>query len=154
MTARVEAPIAATHDVHWWLRAGLALLAASAALTGVWAAVLPTAFYSSFPGGGHAWVALLPPYNEHLVRDVGDLYLGFTVLLAWAAISLRPHLVVAALVSWEASALPHALFHLAHLGGLTPADAVAQMSALAGTALLPLVLLLALRRQPLPERVH
>jgi hypothetical protein len=148
MTAQLEAPISATHDVRWWLRAGLALLAASAVLTGVWAAVVPTAFYSSFPGGGHTWVALLPPYNEHLVRDVGDLYLGFSVLLVWAAISLRPHLVCAALVSWEASALPHALFHLAHLGGLPPADAITQMSALAGTALLPLVLLLVLRLQP------
>src|SRR5215471_14889090 len=30
---------------------------------------LPDSFYDSFPTPGHAWVALLPPHNEHLLRD-------------------------------------------------------------------------------------
>ncbi len=141
MSARAHPP----DTLRWrrlWLRAGLTLLAGGAAMTGFWAALAPHAFYAGFPGGGHAWVATLPPYNEHLVRDVGDLYLGFTVLLVWAAVTLRRQLVYAALVAWLASALPHTIFHLGHLDGYAPADAVAQTAVLALTVLLPIALLI------------
>jgi len=125
-----------------WLRAGLVLLAGGAAMTGCWAALAPQAFYAGFPGGGHTWVAVLPPYNEHLVRDVGGLYLGFTVLLVWAAVTLQRQLVCAALLAWLASALPHTVFHLGHLGGYAPGDALAQTAVLALTVLLPVALLI------------
>jgi hypothetical protein len=35
-------------------------------------------------------VSLLPPYNEHLVRDVGALSLAMTVLLGYAAVRPEP----------------------------------------------------------------
>src|SRR5882757_2805799 len=65
-------------------RAALGFLAAAAILIGVTAAFAPRTFYDDFPFVTH-WVELLPPYNEHLVTDVGGLYLGFAVLFAWAA---------------------------------------------------------------------
>jgi len=42
-------------------------------LVGFWALLAPRSFYDDFPGGGRSWVSALPPYNEHLVRDVGGL---------------------------------------------------------------------------------
>ena len=63
------------------VRVGCAALALSSAVIGVWAAFFPHAFYAHFPGGGHAWVAVDGPVNEHLVRDVGQLNLGFALLL-------------------------------------------------------------------------
>mgnify|MGYP006203677057 CR=1 FL=1 len=56
------------------LRIALILLFASALLVGLTATVFPRTFYEDFPFVAH-WVVLLPPYNEHLVTDVGGLYL-------------------------------------------------------------------------------
>ena len=36
----------------------------------------PAAFYDDFPGLGRMWVAPDGPYNQHLVRDVGELNLA------------------------------------------------------------------------------
>ena len=64
-----------------WLRAGIALLAAAFGAVGFWAQLAPQSFYDDFPGGGGTWVSALPPYNEHLVRDVGGLNLALVLLL-------------------------------------------------------------------------
>ena len=69
-------------------RAALGFLFLAALTIGLTAAVLPRTFYDDFPFLAH-WVELLPPYNEHLVTDVGGLYLGFAVLFAWAAWTLE-----------------------------------------------------------------
>ena len=66
-------------------RAALWITAASAAGVGLIAAFAPRTFYDDFPYLGH-WVDRLPPYNEHLVTDVGALYLAFALVLAWAAV--------------------------------------------------------------------
>ena len=80
-------------------RAALGFLFAPALVIGLTAAVLPRTFYDDFPFLAH-WVELLPPYNEHLVTDVGGLYLGFAVLFAWAAWTLDRTLVRAVCVAW------------------------------------------------------
>jgi hypothetical protein len=96
------------------VRAALALLALSAALVGFWALLAPGSFYPSFPGFGLAWVADAGPYDEHLVRDVGALYLA---LLALTLVSLlRPRAArpwVAGLV-WLVFSVPHLAFHATH----------------------------------------
>ena len=56
-------------------------------VVGVWALLAPASFYRSFPISGHPWVSLLPPYNEHLTRDVGELSLALTVVLTAAAVT-------------------------------------------------------------------
>ncbi|HSR94227.1 MAG TPA: hypothetical protein VLK56_05125 [Solirubrobacterales bacterium] len=53
-------------------RAALVVLLLSAASIGLLAALAPHTFYEDFPFVSH-WVDLLPPYNEHLVTDVGGL---------------------------------------------------------------------------------
>lgn len=119
-------------------RAALVVLALSAASIGLTATLAPHTFYDDFPFLSH-WVDLLPPYNEHLVTDVGGLYLGFTVLFAWAAWTLQPTLVRAACSAWLLSATLHLLFHATHLEGFGTADGVAEIASLAFLLVPPLI---------------
>jgi hypothetical protein len=107
-------------------RAGLGILAVFQAIIGVWALFALTGFYSSFPLPGHSWVSLLPPYNEHLVRDVGELSLALTVVLAAAAVSGYWLLSAVAVAAIAFYAVPHAIFHFLHVEGFPTSDAVAQ----------------------------
>jgi hypothetical protein len=106
----------------------LAVLAAIQAVTGLWALGAPQAFYDFFPSGGTPWVALLPPYNEHLVRDVGAGTLALGVALALAAWWLDSRVVITAVAAFLTSTVPHAVFHSVHLEHFPPVDAVAQQA--------------------------
>ena len=111
-------------------RAALTVLLLAALTIGLTAAIVPRTFYDDFPFVTR-WVELLPPYNEHLVTDVGSLYLGFAVLLAWAAWTLDRTLVQAVSVAWLLAAGIHLLFHAGHLGNFSTGDAVAEIASLA-----------------------
>jgi hypothetical protein len=102
------------------VRLGLAALAVSQLIIGVWALFAPAGFYGGFPSTRHAWVALLPPYNEHLVRDVGALSLAWSVMLVGAAIWPRRLLVRLAVLAFAAYAVPHTIFHAEHLASARP----------------------------------
>jgi hypothetical protein len=118
-----------------WLRAGLLVLTAITAVTGAWQLFLPESFY------GLRWVSLLPPFNEHLMRDVGAGTLATAVVLAAATVYLERRLVVTALAASLTFSVPHTIFHATHLAGFTAADAVGQMASLALTVALPAALL-------------
>jgi hypothetical protein len=111
-------------------RAALIFLLVAALAIGLTAAILPRTFYDDFPFVA-SWVELLPPYNEHLVTDVGGLYLGFAVLLAWAAWTLERTLIQAVSVAWLLSAGIHLLFHAGHLENFSTGDAIAEIVSLA-----------------------
>ncbi|HEX7212489.1 MAG TPA: hypothetical protein VF241_16325 [Propionibacteriaceae bacterium] len=113
------------------VRAGLGILAALEAIVGVWGLLAPMSFYRSFPLPGHGWVSLLPPYNEHLTRDVGELSLALTVLLVAAAVTGQWLLSVVAIIATAVYAVPHAVYHALHLEGFPTGDAVAQMVGIA-----------------------
>ncbi len=102
------------------VRWGTTLLGLSAAVPGVWALAAPRSFFRDFPGAGLGWVASFPPYNEHLIRDVGSFYLGFAVLLLLAALSADRVALRVALLGFIAFTIPHFIFHLQHRdsGGL------------------------------------
>jgi hypothetical protein len=68
---------------------GLAVLAVNALVSGAWALVQPHTFFNHYPAG-LGWVALIPPFNEHLVRDLGGLSLGFGVLFVVAIRHRQP----------------------------------------------------------------
>jgi hypothetical protein len=108
------------------LRVGLLILAAVQAVQGLWALAVPRAFYDSFPLPGHPWVALLPPYNEHLVRDLGAFSLALTTVLGAAALTLDRTMIRTALLALAVFAVPHTIFHAGHLAGFPATDAVAQ----------------------------
>ena len=124
-----------------WLRGGIAVIAVTPALVGIWATASPRGFYDDFPGAGHHWVSAVGAYDEHLVRDVGALYLGALVLLAFAWTWLDRRLVQATVVSYAVAALPHLIYHLTALDGFSTGDAVAEIGGLALNVVLPLCLL-------------
>ncbi|MDX6636383.1 MAG: hypothetical protein QOF06_2586 [Solirubrobacterales bacterium] len=121
-------------------QAALCLLFASALSIGLTAFALPRTFYEDFPFLTH-WVNLLPPYNEHLITDVGGLNLGFAVLFGWAAWTLDRTLSRAVCVAWILTASLHLIFHASHLDGFGAADAVAEILTLTLLLLPPALVL-------------
>jgi len=111
-------------------RVALVVLLVSAATIGLTATLAPRTFYDDFPFLA-SWVELLPPYNEHLVTDVGGLYLGFALLFAWAARTLDRTLVRAVCAAWLLTATIHLVFHASHLEGFSTADAIGELASLA-----------------------
>jgi len=106
-------------------RAALAVLILTQGAIAVWALLAPRAFYDAFPGGGRSWVAPLGPYDEHLVRDVGALSLGLTVVLLAAVLWPERRLRLIAGLAYLAWSVPHLVFHLTADGVLATGDRIA-----------------------------
>ena len=71
---------------------------AGRSLTGPLGSLLaPHNWYGEFPVGSGRWISSLGPYDEHLVRDFGSLYLALGLLLAFAGFALDRLLVRAVL---------------------------------------------------------
>jgi hypothetical protein len=117
-------------------RAALALLCGYCLLLGAIAVVAPHTFFADFPFLAH-WVERLPPYNEHLVTDVGGAYLGFVVVLGLAAWRLERGLVLAACAGFLTVALLHLLFHATHLEGFGGLEGAEELAALASLVIPP-----------------
>jgi hypothetical protein len=111
------------------LRALLAVLALGAAVPGTWAMLAPRSFYGDFPGPS-SWVSELPPYNAHLVTDVGAFYLAFTLLFAWAALRPDRALVLPLCTGWALFGSAHLAWHVTHLEGFSAIDAIGQTTSL------------------------
>ena len=112
-----------THDetIHarrGLLRAILLTLAIPQGVLGLWALFAPHSFYSDFPSGTDGWVHVLGPYDEHLVTDVGGLFVALAVLLVLAAVSLI-------------FTIAHSGWHAFHLDAFGTGDAVAEMAGFA-----------------------
>lgn len=87
---------------------------------GVQAALLPRSFFEDFPLG-RGWVANTGgAYNEHLVRDVGVLFVALVVATAWTARTRGGDRAVA--VAWIVQGVAHLGFHAAHLDHLSGGD--------------------------------
>ena len=127
-------------------RATLIPLGAIQLVNGIWATLAPRSFYDDFPLGIGGWVSALPEYNEHLMRDVGGLFLATGFILLAASVRLERRLVVIALVSYLLFSIPHAIFHFFNLEPYGTGDAIGNVVALAATVLLPLGLLVLLSR--------
>jgi hypothetical protein len=119
-------------------RAFLGLLCLYSLFLGATAAFAPRTFYDDFPFLAH-WVERLPPYNEHLVTDIGGLYLGFAVLFGWAAWKLERTLVIAVSSAFLLVAVLHLAFHAGHLHGFDTAEAIGELAALASLLIPPAV---------------
>jgi alkylhydroperoxidase family enzyme len=115
------------------------------ALIGLWALFGPRSFYDDFPAGTDGWVNPLGPFDEHLVTDVGALFVALGVLMVLAGISLRRRFVVGAAVAWLLYAIPHFVWHLFNLEPLSTGDAVAN-SITTGASVLGALAILGLAR--------
>ena len=115
-------------------------------VNGIWATLAPRSFYDDFPLGIGGWVSALPDYNEHLMRDVGGLFLATGFVLLAAAAWLERRLLVVALVSYLLFAIPHAIFHFFNLEPYGAGDVIGNVVALAATVVLPVWLLVVAAR--------
>ena len=127
------------------IRAALGVLGVIQLVDGLYALLLPHSFYDDFPLG-RAWVAALPGYNEHLVRDVGSLFIATGVILMAAALSLDRRLVFVACVSYLCFSVPHTIYHLFNLGPYDTGDAIGNVVTLTATVLIPAWVLFVIRR--------
>jgi hypothetical protein len=118
----------------------LLLIAAFMAPVGVQAALFPRSFFNSFPVG-RGWIAAAGgAYNEHLIRDVGVLFVALVIATAWTAITRQGDRAVA--VAWIVQGVAHLVFHTTHLHDLTGLDRAALLGSL---AVIPVLAALALR---------
>lgn len=120
----------------------LAILAATGAFTGPWAAFAPRSFYDNFPGFGRYWVNVDGPYNEHLVRDVGATYLALMVVALLAAVSMERIAVLIAAATTLTFGVFHFSYHVHHLDVYNTADSILNMAALGGSVVLAAMLLI------------
>ena len=93
-------------------------------LIGLWAVLAPRSFYDDFPAGTDGWVNVLGPFDEHLVTDVGALFVALGFLMCFAAVSLRRGTVLAAAIAWLLFAVPHFVWHVLNLEPYGTADAI------------------------------
>ncbi|TMR96853.1 hypothetical protein EJK15_21240 [Nonomuraea basaltis] len=111
----------------------------------------PKFFYDNVPTTNHPWVSLIPPYSEHLMRDVGALTMTYAFVLAVAAVTMDRLMVRTALVANLIFAVPHFIFHAFHLEEFSVGDAIGQTISLGVGVLLPAACL-ALTWPGLPAR--
>ncbi|PJJ70496.1 hypothetical protein CLV46_0017 [Diaminobutyricimonas aerilata] len=124
-------------------RVVLALTVLIGAYVGIWGYVVPDAFYTSFPGFGLHWIDIDGPFNEHLIRDVGSLYiaLGAGSLVAIFTRTAMPGRVMG--VVWFVFGVLHFGYHVLHPEGTT-LDVVGSIVSLGVSALVGVVLMLPL----------
>ncbi len=92
------------------MRLALLLIAASWVLTGLYVLADPQGFYAAVPG-----LAMMGPFNLHLIRDVGLAFVASGAATLWGAWRHMPAVALAG-IAWP---LLHAGFHLqiwAHRG--------------------------------------
>ncbi|WP_345641079.1 hypothetical protein [Streptomyces tremellae] len=135
----------------------LLVLAALGAYTGGWAYFLTGSWYRSFPGFGLSWLPVLGPYNEHLAKDTGALYLALAALSCCAARWAGDRRLTAVTVlTWLVFSVPHLVHHLRHLDMYGTTDQVLNGVVLgffaAAAAALAVPAPCAVRARPRPRR--
>lgn len=116
--------------------------AAIGLFVGLWAAAWPHSFYMSFPGLGRVWIAADGPYNEHLIRDVGSLYVALAAASIAATFSRTPDAGRVVGVAWAVFGIPHFIYHASHFAGMAALDVVGNAVSLGASLLLGVVLML------------
>jgi hypothetical protein len=127
---------------------------------GLWQQFAPRSFYDDFPGAGRHWVSPDGPYNEHLIRDVGQGNIAFGVVALLALLSGSIWLARATGLAAVLANVPHQIYHQRNLD-ILPAttDRVLQtatLSLVTVSALALALLAFAMRpeRAPVPEAVR
>ena len=133
MTARARS----SPPAQGWLRAGLTVLALITLVVGAWQYFAPRSFYTDIPT-----VAADPPFNQHLMTDVGGLGLALALVLGAAAVTMDRLLIRVALAAYLVYSISHLLFHITHLTGLSAGGAAFLVTSLTLLPVLALALLI------------
>ncbi len=125
----------------WFAFSGLTL--------GLWQSLFPASFYAGFPGLGHHWVSPDGPYNEHLMRDVGQGNLAVGAVALVALLTGVVWLARAVGLAAVAANVPHQVYHQANLSILpSPVDQVLQTLTLSAVTLAAIALAVLAFRLP------
>jgi hypothetical protein len=133
------------------LRAGLVYLIVTLGLTGAWSLFFPAHFWDNYPGFGLEFVEPLPAYNEHLLNDVGSLYLGFAVLFAFALVRPSVLLVRASMAAFLVFGVPHFVFHASHLAPFDAPEVITQLILIGSFVVVPAAFLVLTRSPTLAD---
>jgi hypothetical protein len=128
----------------------LAFSALLGLFVGGWAYFAPQSFYDSFPGILGSWVSVDGPFNEHLIRDVGAMYLALAAA-SMGGLVWRSEVGFRVLgTAWTVFGALHFLYHSLHLAHMSLESAIGEMIALGVSLLLGVVLLIPERREREP----
>lgn len=114
---------------------------------GGWAYFAPQSFYDSFPGVLGSWVSVDGPFNEHLIRDVGAMYLALGAASVGGSIWRNAVAYRILGIAWTVFGTLHFAYHALHLEHMSLESAIGEMVALGVSLLLGVVLLI-------PERAR
>jgi hypothetical protein len=131
-------------------RAGVGALGLVELSWGGWAYFAPAGFFADFPGFGHRWTAAYPPYNQHLIADLGATFLTIGALLVLAAVLDDARITAVVLAGAMLFNLLHLAFHATHECTMSGADYPLSLLALLFGVLVPAVLLALLPRRRRP----
>lgn len=137
---RSVAPSTDLPERRSWQDAVLALFVAQWGALGAWAVLAPRSFYDDFPGLGRTWISVDGPFNEHLLRDVGGLFLALAAVSAVALWQRSTTAIRTAGLATVVFSVPHVTYHATHTDVLDAADAVASVGSLAFGLLLGVAL--------------
>ncbi len=127
----------------------LGFLAVVGLAVGGWQLLAPGSFYADFPGLGRHWVDGDGPFNEHLLRDVGQGNLAVAVVALVALFSGSVWVARATGLAALVANLPHQAYHQAHLDRLPePVDQVLQTATLSVVSLAAVALTVLAFRSP------
>jgi hypothetical protein len=122
--------------------AGLGFLAVVALYTGVWAYFSPKGWHENFPGFGLSWLPQLGPYNEHLAKDAGAMFLALAVLTIITMRHVRNDRFVRTTGAvWLVFNVLHFGYHVQHLHMYGTRDQVLNVVTLSALVLLSALLL-------------
>ena len=120
-------------------RWSLMAIAAFMAQTALLAAFAPRSFFEDFPFG-RGWIAAEGgAYDEHLVRDVGVLFISLIIVTIWAA--WRREATTAVAIAWIVQGVLHLVYHIGHLDNLGSADKIGLVGSLTTIPVLALIAL-------------
>lgn len=120
--------------------------------TGLWQQAFPRSFYDDFPGLGMHWVDVDGPYNEHLLRDVGQFNVAFGVLALTALLIGGVWLARVTGMAAVVASVPHQIYHSAHVDVLpTLGEQVLQTAALSVVSVTAIALTVLAFRLPVPQ---
>lgn len=130
-------------------RWSLALIALFMLPSAIQATVAPESWFDDFPLG-RGWVAAEGgAYDEHLVRDVGVLFLALIIVTMWSVWRREAMTIVA--VAWLVQGVLHVGYHVGHLEGLETVDRVGLLGSLVSIPILAALSLWAGARAPAVE---
>lgn len=113
---------------------------------GAWSYIWPLAFFDHFPVVFGEWISRDGPFNEHLVRDHGAMYLALAAAGVYGLFDRSQGVCRALGIAWGAFGVLHFAYHVTHLGHLSQVEAVSQLIALALSVLLAVGLFVPTRR--------